>query len=243
MSRLTERLKEQSKKTRMPQAAIARELNVTPQAINNLFNGRAASSEYWREIAALLAIDEEEMRALMKEAGRDPLKSTKLPHIDLMTHIDRERRQREAEMELAENDRKKPKLTPMLPILGQVVGGEDGEFLMNGKAIDYTDCPPVLASVPDSYAVYVTGESMLPRYRPGEMVFVHPHRPPQRGDDVVVQVKPRVEGGDPLGYIKEYVARTPSKLILHQYNPDEQIEIPNDDVVSVHLIVQSGKYT
>lgn len=245
MSRLTDRLHEQSKIIGISQAAIARELNVTPQAINNLFNGRAASSEYWREIASMLQISESEMRSLMIEAGRDPLKSTKLPRIDLVAHMERERSAKEADGDFADRDAERKnavKPMAMIPYLGQVAGGDDGEFLMNGKAIDYTERPPVLASVPDAYAVYVSGESMVPRYRPSETVFVHPGRPPRRGDDVVVQVRGRGDDGVPLGYIKEYVAQTGSKLILRQYNPEKQIEIPIDDVVSVHLIVQSGKY-
>lgn len=239
MSRLTDKLHEQSKIIGISQAAIARELNVTPQAINNLFNGRAASSEYWREIASMLQIPEGEMRSLMIEAGRDPLKSTKLPRIDLVAHM--ERSAKEADGDSTDHEIKNHKPMAMIPYLGQVAGGDEGEFIMNGKAIDYAERPPVLASVPDAYAVYVSGESMVPRYRPGETVFVHPGRPARRGDDVVVQVRASGDDGVPHGFIKEYVSQTGSKLILRQYNPEKQIEIPAEDVVSIHLIVQSGK--
>jgi phage repressor protein C with HTH and peptisase S24 domain len=38
--------------------------------------------------------------------------------------------------------------------------------------------------------------------------------------------------------VKEYVRKTNQALVLHQYNPDEQLEAYLDDVVEVHAIVQ-----
>lgn len=248
MGKLTERLREQSTKTGVTQADIARELNITQQAVNNLFNGRAASSAYWREIANLLGIDEQEMRTLMIEAGRDPEKNTKLPpsitnglkHINARMHALESQPSPNAKMmEVI------PMTRPgrMLPVLGEAVGGDDGEYSFNGQVIDYVACPPSLVNVPNAYSVWVDGESMSPRYRPGETVFVHPGRPARRGDDVIVQIKPSDEALPPRGFIKEFIGWTGNKLVLQQYNPQQRIEFNKDTVVSVHPIVLSGKYT
>jgi phage repressor protein C with HTH and peptisase S24 domain len=126
-----------------------------------------------------------------------------------------------------------------LPVLGRAMGGAAGEFIMNGLVVDDVICPPGLENVPGAYAVYVTGDSMEPRYRAGEVVFVHPAKPCRRGDYVIAQIK----GDDnehPHGFIKRFEALTPSMLILSQHNPQKEIEFPRSDVVSVHRIVFSG---
>lgn len=247
MSRLTEKLHAQSKKTGVTQADISRELNITQQAVNNLFNGRAKSSSYWREIARMLQIDEAEMRELMIESGRDPERNTKLPPLSPLTSsgafasgvIDDDPPVPNARIVEAVGFTRPGK---MIPVLGEVVGGDEGEYIFNGQVQDWVACPPSLVNVNGAYSVYVDGESMSPRYRPGETVYVHPNKPPRRGDDVIVQVKPREEGLPPHGFIKEFVGWSGHRLVLHQYNPDKRIEFDREVVISVHPIILSGKY-
>jgi len=133
-----------------------------------------------------------------------------------------------------------PISTRRIPVYGRAVGGVEGKFIFNGELIDTVMCPPGLENVPDAYAVFVSGESMSPRFRPGETVWVHPGRPPRRGDDVVVQL--HVPDGDPPeGYIKEFVSWTPTRLVLRQFNPDREIEFEREQVKTVHVIVFSQK--
>lgn len=127
-----------------------------------------------------------------------------------------------------------PAMGRRLPVFGQAAGGSDGEYHFNGTIIDYVSCPPELDDVPDAYAVYVDGVSMVPRYEPRDTVWVHPGKPPRAGDDVVVQI----EGGDvPRGYIKRFVGWTDKSLRLHQFNPEREISFPRGKVVSVHPVV------
>lgn len=243
MSLLTEKLQAQANSLGISQADIARTLGVSQQAINNLFNGRAASTVYWRQLASILQVPEGEMRDLMKAAGRDPAKRQgNLVGLAPMANA----------AAFANNvppDVSRPRsvdaqtTNKMLPVLGEAVGGDDGRFIFNGQILDYVACPPSLANVPNAYSVYVDGESMSPRYRPGETVYVHPARPARRGDDVIVQIHPPADDGSPpWGYIKEFVGWQGNKLVLHQYNPDKRIEFDREEVVSVHPIILSGKY-
>ncbi|RJG46546.1 S24 family peptidase [Mesorhizobium sp. DCY119] len=125
-----------------------------------------------------------------------------------------------------------------VPVLGRAVGGELGEYEFNGEALDWVMRPPSLAGVGDAYAVFVDGESMVPRYRPGETVWVHPHRPARKGDDVVVQLHRLDDSHEPpYGYIKEFVGWTSNKLILQQHNPSKKIEFDRESVKSVDTIV------
>lgn len=124
-----------------------------------------------------------------------------------------------------------------LPVIGAAIGGEDGRFLFNGEVIEYVARPVELKSVKGAYSVYVQGVSMIPRLRPGELLHVHPSRPPRAEDEVVVQLHPAHDGDPPEGYIKEFRRWTVENLILWQYNPPMEIKIPRRKVLSVHVVV------
>ncbi|QWY83251.1 repressor protein C [Rhizobium phage RHph_X2_25] len=246
MSRLTDKLAEKLTEAGIPQAELARRVGLTQQAVNNLFSGRVASSTAWREIARELGIGEDQMRELMTEAGRDPERNTKLPPsaVETIARYREMSRHPEPNATIGDPTNIAPRKKKLLPVLGEAVGGEDGEYIFNGSVLDYVDCPPSLENVPEAYAVYIDGESMVPRFRPGETVWVHPTRPARRGDDVVVQVHRESDddGAPPRGFVKEFVGWTSNKLVLQQYNPDKKIEFTREQVVSVHPIILAGKY-
>lgn len=129
----------------------------------------------------------------------------------------------------------------VVPIMGTVEGGDDGSFPWNGEVVDYLPRPAALAGAVGAYALYVSGTSMSPRYEPGEPIFVHPGRPVAAGSYVVLQIRPRSEGEAPLGYIKRFVKKTPTKIIVEQFNPPKQREFRIEDVIRMHRIVGSGE--
>lgn len=110
-----------------------------------------------------------------------------------------------------------------LPVRGTAVGGDDGDFEFNGDVVDYVRRPPGIAAARNAFAVYVTGGSMSPRFEAGELVFVHPDRPPVSGSDVLVELHGR-DGQPGACYIKRLLRRTPTKIVLQQFNP------PRDDI-------------
>lgn len=115
-----------------------------------------------------------------------------------------------------------------MPVHGTVVGGAEGDFEMNGAIVDYVRRPPGIAGTRDVFALYVTGDSMEPRYRPGDLVYVNPTRPPRAGDDVVVELLPaggREDGAGPA-FVKTLRARAAAAWICEQYNPPRQLEYP-----------------
>lgn len=127
-----------------------------------------------------------------------------------------------------------------IPIRGQGMGGKDGALIFHSdQNLGDTEAPPKLADVPDAYAVYVIGDSMLERYRHGEVVYVHPYMPVRKDDDCVVQIRVR-DGDAPLGYIKRFVSIDDKKLRLLQLNPRKILTFPRNQVMSVHRIVMGG---
>lgn len=122
---------------------------------------------------------------------------------------------------------------PDLPILGHVKGGVRSEalFLDNGTPVAFTYRPDDLRGVADAYAVYVVGDSMAPRYRPGQLVYVNPSIPPRPGDDVVIQQTTKEV------FIKELVRRTEKFIRTKQYNPGDTIDYPVGTVDAIHVVV------
>jgi phage repressor protein C with HTH and peptisase S24 domain len=64
-----------------------------------------------------------------------------------------------------------------------------------------------------TYALEVSGDSMLPLYRDGDVVVVSPTAQMRRGDRVVVRTK----GGEVL--VKVLYRQTPKTVELHSLNP------------------------
>lgn len=119
--------------------------------------------------------------------------------------------------------------------LGSVVHHVEG-FHFEGGQIDTVRRPPALAGAKDLYAIYVEGDSMFPAHPAGELRFVHPHRPCQVGDTVVVVT--RNYNDDPgQAYIKVLKKRATGTIYLQQYNPVAVIEIPMKYVISVHRVL------
>lgn len=124
-----------------------------------------------------------------------------------------------------------------LPVLGHAIGGNDGEFVMNGQVNEYAERPLTLAGVSNAYAVYVNGTSMEPRLMEGWLLHVHPAKPPTTGSFVVVQVQGPPGSAAPHAFIKEFVRRAGGKLIVKQHNPERELEWPLSSVVSVHRVI------
>lgn len=105
-----------------------------------------------------------------------------------------------------------------VPIMGNTVGGEDGDFTFNGEVAGMARRPPGILHLRNVFALHVLSESMVPRYDPGELIFVG-GREPVPGDHVVIEMFP--EEGSTVGksYIKKLMRRTAKEVIVQQYNP------------------------
>ena len=126
-----------------------------------------------------------------------------------------------------------------VPIRGAAAGNHEGEFQLGEAAIDHAPRPQGTPNARDVYAIYLVGESMWPRYKPGAVIYVSPHRPPQIGDDVVVQI--HEESGEVRAMVKNLVRQTAKTLFLEQYNPKKTIEIAKAANVVVHRIFETNE--
>lgn len=134
-----------------------------------------------------------------------------------------------------------------LEVLGTALGCESADLdedvelmeLVLGDVLGYRARPYSLANDNQAYAVRIVGESMWPRFKPGEDAAVSPRASIGIGDDVIVQLRTDDGiGGERINMVlvKELVRRTASFIELRQYKPDITFKIPAARVAKIHRV-------
>jgi phage repressor protein C with HTH and peptisase S24 domain len=131
-----------------------------------------------------------------------------------------------------------PGMRGPLPVIGFAQAGKGGFFDDGGFPVgsgwDEIDFPAVTDE--HSYALEISGDSMLPLYRDGDIIIVSPSAPVRRGDRVVV----KTAGGEVMA--KELRRRTTKLVELRSLNPDHSDRVlPLKDVNFVARIVWSSQ--
>lgn len=110
-----------------------------------------------------------------------------------------------------------------VPVVGTAACNTDnGLFKLDSSIIDYVHRPPALLMTKDIYALYVEGDTMEPRFKAGDLVFVHPNKPVRIGDSVVVQIAKTID--EPIkAMIAVLAKRTSHEVFLQKYIPDKII--------------------
>jgi phage repressor protein C with HTH and peptisase S24 domain len=129
-----------------------------------------------------------------------------------------------------------PRLPPrdprdLIPVRSAARGGGEQQMFLDDGPIDYIPRPHSLQHVRDAYSTYMVGDSMAPRFRPGQLLHVNPYKPPQPGTGVVVRTR------DDAMLIKEFVRRSDTTLYLKQYNPAAELDFPLAEIREIHIVV------
>ncbi|WP_246704342.1 XRE family transcriptional regulator [Rhizobium sp. P32RR-XVIII] len=116
-----------------------------------------------------------------------------------------------------------PNFGPMdVKILGSAVGGDDGDFSLNGEVTGLARRPPGIAHLTNVFAIHILSTSMVPRYDPGELLYCG-GRTPVPGDHVLIEMYPDQGETNGKAYVKKLIRRTQAELICEQYNPAETV--------------------
>ncbi len=141
-------------------------------------------------------------------------------------------------------ERERPQNRPLaerarLPIIGLPAPGDDERILVDDQSHGEIAAPLQLEGVAEARAVYVRGRSMEPRYYPGEIVYLHPLRPPNPGDFVFLTVR---EPGfaAAVGYIRQYVGQDLVHIRTLALSPKREHLVAREDLVGMATIVGSG---
>jgi phage repressor protein C with HTH and peptisase S24 domain len=122
----------------------------------------------------------------------------------------------------------------LFPVFGAVEAG-GGMSIVTSDPVEYRPMPPHLGSVLDAYGVFIQGESMVPRYEPGEVVEVAPHRPMRHNIDVVLQSTG--EDGERRALVKRLLRWTDTEWHVRQYNPQKDYVLLRSEWPLCHVVV------
>lgn len=199
----------------LSQAELGRRIGATKQQISHLEHGRRRLTDTWiHKLAAALAVSPSDLLAPEppSAAGANRPKNEIGPI-------------RPIEM-----------LRSRLPVYPVVQAG-DADMAVSYNPVEWIDTPPVLAGVQNGYGMYVVSDSMEPRLRQGDMVYVHPSKPPKQGDLVVCILKRRGDETEHVGYLKEFAGRSGGSYVFRQTNPAKELRFPIADVQDLHKVV------
>jgi phage repressor protein C with HTH and peptisase S24 domain len=125
-----------------------------------------------------------------------------------------------------------------IPLIGLAQAGSEGYFDDGGYPVgggwDEVMLPEV--ADPNAYALEISGDSMEPVFRDGDMVIVSPIAPIRRGDRVVA----RTQAGEVMA--KQLVRRSARRIELKSLNPahpDYSFELT--EIAWVHRIVWASQ--
>ncbi len=210
---LGQRLVQLRKKNNLSQRALGNMVGVSQQAIDKIESG---ITQHPRKIHALA-------KCLNTTAGY-LIDGHESP--DMLTNSNR-----------LDNAKARPPifdtLAKNLPVIGRAQGGADGDLILDNNPIDWTFRPPQLSGIQDAFAVYITGDSMAPKYKDGDLAYVHPNRPVTKGRYALIETK------DHRGLIKQFMRWQDDTLVIWQHNPAFEIVIPKKKVLNVMLVIGS----
>jgi phage repressor protein C with HTH and peptisase S24 domain len=103
-----------------------------------------------------------------------------------------------------------------IPLIGLTQAGSDGFFDDGGYPVgggwDEVSLPEI--GDPNAYALEISGDSMAPVFRDGDLIIVSPAAPIRRGDRVVVRT------GNGQVMAKQLVRRSARRIELKSLNPN-----------------------
>ena len=218
------RIKELRRSQGLTLQRLADQIGTTPQQINRLERGdRRLTTEWMERVAAGLEVHPTELIAdeadIALRSGRgsggsiDHSSGSGLRARDIPIHGDID-----------------------LPVLGTARGGSDALMFNDGEVVERVTRPSLLAGATQAYAVYMTGESMEPRYHALELLYVNPARPITGGCYVVLQ---KANG---VAIVKRFTRRSDHVVVLEQLNPRVEIQVPAGEVAAIHRIVGSVEH-
>lgn len=121
----------------------------------------------------------------------------------------------------------------MIPVVGRVQAGTDGMLHIDDFHPDHPDGFMFwYSSCVEAYALRVRGESMSPRYLPGEFVGVDPCAEVQPSDEVIVLLS------DGRRMIKRLLWSRDGQACFESVNKDHpNIVVDCEDIAGLHLVL------
>jgi hypothetical protein len=131
-----------------------------------------------------------------------------------------------------------------MPTYGLLPAKTGGFYALDALPTEYRPSPPQLAGVNDAFALFVPDEKLSPRYRMGEVIYVHPNKPPIVGSYVVIRLRPperSVAIGEILNVdetkLELRLGAEPSGNRAPRSGPANSLTLRRDEIASIGPIV------
>mgnify|MGYP000938715430 CR=1 FL=1 len=214
------RLREAMAARKLTNEGMAEKVNSHPVTISKLRNGTMGIDDEWRtRFADAFAIPEPVL------FGEGPLPEPRPFEI----YVSPKKAAKQKKTRPANDNR-------TLPLYGLAAGSLAGQHAMTSDPVDQVPCPPALADVAGAYALRTRGESMVPRYMPGDVLYVNPHQRVRPGDHVIVQTMLHDNSGTET-WVKRFEGENPETIEVWQYNPPAKVEFKRRFVMHVHRVL------
>lgn len=212
---LGQRIEDRLTELKKSQGDLAEEIGTGQSAISQLMSGLIARSKHLPEIADALNVNLEWLlhERGPKEKHEKALSPPQFPKEFIPVSAPLQRRK--------------------VPVYGPAsAAAPDSIFITEEFIVDRISCPEELVDVREGFVMSIAGNSMYPRYKHGEMVSVHPYRPPYVGQDCVAVLE---EDGKAI--VKEFAGGTATEWRFKQYNPEQMLKFKKTEVRAIYAIV------
>ena len=133
--------------------------------------------------------------------------------------------------------RPEPQMLPQttIPVRQIVDCGAHTAFTLNQEqVVDWVERHPLQKGSEEAYALYVTSNVFEPRYYIGELVYVHPGRPPAIAQDCLLSAK----GGE--AYLCRYMGQGAENVLLQDLHTGQDFTLKHQDVSTLCAVVGRG---
>lgn len=172
MSLLIERIRARLDALGLKPATAARAAGLHPDYLRNILEGKSLSprADKLAQLARALQCD------LPYLLGQDPA-----PHYAAVGSIPRPLREEPEPFGHAPMPGASDEEMPVYASREAAPGG----FIVDWQPVEYVRRPAPLIRVRDAFGLYMIGTAMSPRYEPGDLLLIHPARPPATRDHVL----------------------------------------------------------
>jgi len=121
---------------------------------------------------------------------------------------------------------------PLVPVYGyDAVNPKKGFNFSKDDIIDWVTRHPAQIGIANAFAVYIFSDEMEPRYFQGELVYIHPGRPPENNRDCIIEMK----NGE--AFIRRFLRQSRENVYVGQFNPPAEKEIPREDIKAIYAVI------
>lgn len=195
---------------------FAERIGAHPVTVSKLRSGATNLDDEWRARVAIgLGIPAEIL------FGTDPLPAP---------------RPEEMFKPLRKRGRKPKAVNDNLPLYGLAAGSATGAHRMMNDPVDEVPCPEGLRDVIGAYVLLTRGESMIPRYFPGDRLYVNPTQRVKPGDHVIIQTRLHDSSGTET-WVKRFDGESADEIRVWQYNPPGAMTFKKKYVMHIHRVL------